>query len=115
MVTRMAKSIETMLKKADRAEEAQWLFPTIKLHDGAENTETVFPRAELAGRALRPREIGRLDLGDRQRELQRMNAQFGLDLEAIGKHWEGFEEAPREDAISGQHIFEVLTELTENR
>ena len=39
------------------------------------------PGIELGEGAFRPRVIGRLDLGDRQRQFERMDAQFGLDLE----------------------------------
>jgi hypothetical protein len=69
-------------RNADPGKEPERALGTVQLDDGAEDADAVAPSVELGVRPLRPRVIGRLDLGDRQFELERMHAQFGLDLEA---------------------------------
>ena len=61
---------------------------------------------EPSGRAI----IGCRDLGNRQRQLERVHAELGLDLESVGQHGKGFHEAAREHAVAGQNILECLAE-----
>src|SRR5437773_1074419 len=70
----------------NRTEETQRFFRPVEFQDGAENAKAGAPGVELAERALRPGVIRRFDLGDRQRQLQRVDAELGFDLEAVGQH-----------------------------
>ena len=97
-------------ENADRREEPQRLFRPVKFQDGAENPKPVAPGVELADRAFRPRIIRRLDFGNRQRQFERVHAEFGFDLETIRQHRKGFDEAAREHAVAGKDILEGLAE-----
>ena len=110
-MTGIARPIETSVRKMPiDGEEPQRLFRPVQFQDGAENPEAVAPGVELAERALRPGVIGRLDLGDRQRQFERVHAELGLDLEAVRQHRKGFDEAAREHAVAGKNILEGLAE-----
>src|SRR6185312_10251403 len=78
--------------------------------DGPQDAEAVAPGAELRQRALRPRVIGRLDLGHGEAELKRVYGQLGLDLEARGQQRERLDEAAREHAVARQHVGEAAAE-----
>src|SRR5437870_5092131 len=76
------------------------------LQDGAENPEPVAPGVELAEGTLRARIIRRFDLRHRQRQFERVHAQFGLDLETVRQHRKGLYETAREHAVAGQNVLE---------
>ena len=75
-----------------------------------DDAQSVAPGAELRHRPFRPRVVRRLDLGHRQFELERVNRQLGLDLEAARQHRKRFHEAPREHPVAGQDIGEGRAE-----
>src|SRR5205807_1540318 len=97
-------------KYSDCGEKPQRLFRPVEFQDGAENSKAVAPGIELAERSFGAGIIGRLDLGDRQRQFKRVDAQLGFYLEAIRQHRKGLDEAAREYPIAGKNILEGLTE-----
>src|SRR6185312_16726920 len=86
------------------------LFRAIKLQDRIENPHAVAPGVELADRSLGAGVIRRFDLGDRKRELKRMNAELGLDLETIGQYREGVDKAAGKYPVARKNILEGLAE-----
>src|SRR5262249_59284798 len=75
-----------------------------------QNSETISKCAELAGRTANPRAIWCLDLGNRHSQLKRMDGQFRFSFETTRERGERFNEPPRKDSISRQHVANLSSE-----
>ena len=95
--------------KAD-GEEQQRPLGLEQLGDGGEDAPAIAPGIQFALRALRAHTVGGFDLGHRHAQLQCVHGQFGFGFESLRMRSEGFDVAPREHPIAGQHVVETASE-----
>src|SRR4029079_13278092 len=97
-------------KRPDAAVEQPRPLDAVEGDDGLQDPPAVAIGRELGLRAFGKRGIGGLALADRHAELERVDADLGLDLEARGEDREAFHKAAREHPVTRENVAEAAPE-----